>query len=99
MVVLVFVAVMLVLLGVTTTTVLGAQLTGDLRHRLTDRASTAAALVDQVSAQDLVDRLEGDGVSVAGWLHVDQTGYASARRALAGRTAVLPRRSRHSPRQ
>jgi len=59
-----FVAVMLLLLGVTTSTVLGAQLTGDLRHRLTDRASTAAALVDQVSTQDLVDRLEGDGVSV-----------------------------------
>lgn len=62
--VLLFVAVMLLLLGVTANTVLDAQLTGDLRQRLTDRASTAEALVDQVSARDLVDRLEGDGVSV-----------------------------------
>lgn len=62
--VLVFVASMLLLLGVTTSTVLSAQLTGDLRQRLTDRASVAAALVGQVSAQDLVNRLAGDGVSV-----------------------------------
>ena len=62
--VLAFVAAMLVVLGVTTSLVLGARLEGDVRQRLTDRASFAAVLVGTLDDQDLVDRLEGDGVSV-----------------------------------
>lgn len=59
-----FLAVMLVILAVTTDLVLSTRLEGQLEQRLSDRASIAQALVDQVAPRDLVDRLEGDGVSV-----------------------------------
>ncbi|WP_375426053.1 ATP-binding protein [uncultured Friedmanniella sp.] len=64
-VVLVFVAAMLLVLGVATDVALRARLEGELRQRLADRAVYASVLVGQVSSTDLVDRLEGDGVSVS----------------------------------
>lgn len=62
--VLVFLAAMLVVLAVTTDVALNARLEGELRQRLQDRASYATLLVGQVDDSTLVDRLEGDGVSV-----------------------------------
>lgn len=62
--VLALLAVMLLVLGVTTDLVLRARLEGQLEQRLQDRASVASALVDQVDSDELVKRLEGDGVSV-----------------------------------
>jgi two-component system OmpR family sensor kinase len=62
--VLILLAAMLLALAVTTDLVLGNRLDAQLRSRLVDRADVAAALVDQVSSQELVKRLEGDGVSV-----------------------------------
>jgi two-component system, OmpR family, sensor kinase len=44
--------------------VLSARLHADARTRLTDRAALAAQLDPQLSAQQLVDRLRGDGVTV-----------------------------------
>jgi signal transduction histidine kinase len=44
--------------------VLSARLHTDARTRLTDRAALAAQLDPQLSAQQLVDRLRGDGVTV-----------------------------------
>jgi two-component system OmpR family sensor kinase len=64
-VVLVFVAAMLLVLGVATDLALQARLEGELRQRLADRATFASVLVGQVSSSELVDRLEGDGVSVS----------------------------------
>lgn len=64
-VVLVFVAAMLLVLGVATDLALRARLEGELRQRLADRATFASVLVGQVSGTELVDRLEGDGVSVS----------------------------------
>jgi two-component system OmpR family sensor kinase len=63
--VLAFLAAMLVVLAVVTDVALGARLEGELRDRLQDRASFAAILVGQVPSSTLVDRLEGDGVSVS----------------------------------
>ncbi|MFY0409598.1 sensor histidine kinase [Solicola sp. PLA-1-18] len=57
-------AVVLLVLAVTVDLVLGARLRGDLEQRLTDRVDTAEALVGEVSTQQLVDRLAGQGVSV-----------------------------------
>ncbi|SEP98282.1 Signal transduction histidine kinase [Microlunatus flavus] len=62
--VLLFIAAMLVVLAVATDLALGARLQGELRQRLQDRATYATYLVGQVDIQTLVDRLEGDGVSV-----------------------------------
>lgn len=62
--VLALLAVMLLVLGVTTDLVLRARLEGQLEQRLQDRASVATALVDTVGSDELVKRLEGDGVSV-----------------------------------
>lgn len=62
--VLALLAVMLLVLGVTTDLVLRARLQGQLEQRLQDRASVALALADQVSSDELARRLEGDGVSV-----------------------------------
>lgn len=62
--VLALLAVMLLVLGVTTDLVLRARLEGQLEQRLQDRASVASALVDTVGSDELVRRLEGDGVSV-----------------------------------
>lgn len=58
------VAVMLLVLALTTDVVLRNRLDAQLRQRLLDRAAVASALADQVSPQELVRRLEGDGVSV-----------------------------------
>jgi two-component system OmpR family sensor kinase len=44
--------------------VLSSRLHADARTRLTDRAALAAQLDPQLSAQQLVDRLRGDGVTV-----------------------------------
>ena len=63
--VLAFLAAMLVVLAVVTDLALGARLEGELRDRLQDRASFATILVGQVDSSTLVDRLEGDGVSVS----------------------------------
>ncbi|GAA3571070.1 HAMP domain-containing sensor histidine kinase [Microlunatus spumicola] len=63
--VLAFIAAMLVVLAVVTDVALGARLEGELRERLQDRASYATILVGQVPSSTLVDRLEGDGVSVS----------------------------------
>lgn len=62
--VLAFLAAMLVVLAVVTDVALGARLEGELRERLQDRATYATILVGQVDSDELVDRLEGDGVSV-----------------------------------
>ena len=62
--VLAFLAAMLVVLAVVTDVALGARLEGELRQRLVDRAGYANILVGQVPSATLVDRLEGDGVSV-----------------------------------
>lgn len=64
-VVLVFVAAMLLVLGVATDVALRARLEGELRQRLADRATFAAVLVGQVTSSEVVDRLEGDGISVS----------------------------------
>ncbi len=63
--VLAFLAAMLVVLAVVTDVALGARLEGELRQRLQDRATFAVYLVGQFSGNDLVDQLEGDGVSVS----------------------------------
>jgi signal transduction histidine kinase len=62
--VLAFLAAMLVVLAVVTDVALNARLEGELRQRLQDRASYATILVGQRSSSQLVDALEGDGVSV-----------------------------------
>ena len=62
--VLAFLAAMLVVLAVVTDVALGARLEGELRERLQDRATYATILVGQVASDELVNRLEGDGVSV-----------------------------------
>ena len=63
--VLAFLAAMLVVLAVVTDVALNARLEGELRQRLVDRADYASSfLVGQVDSNTLVDRLEGDGVSV-----------------------------------
>lgn len=56
-------AVLLLVLGVAVDLALRERLRGELEQRLLDRASTAEALVDEVDAEDLVDRLQGEGVS------------------------------------
>ncbi|SDS01796.1 Signal transduction histidine kinase [Nocardioides scoriae] len=63
LVVLVLLAAMLLAVSVVTDTVLANRLDAQLRQRLADRATVAAALVDQVEPRDLARRLEGDGVS------------------------------------
>lgn len=62
--VLILLALMLLTLAVSTDLVLGNRLDAQLRSRLLDRADVASALVDQVAPEELVRRLEGDGVSV-----------------------------------
>lgn len=64
LVVLGLIGLMLVALVLVTDVVLENRLDGQLRDRLTDRASVATALVGQVDSRDLARRLEGDGVSV-----------------------------------
>jgi two-component system OmpR family sensor kinase len=92
--VLVLLAAMLLTLAVTTDLVLGNRLDASLRNRLLDRADVAAALVDQVSPQDLVRRLEGDGISVE--LKTSDGGFYTAgplrSTAEAGSTAATPGR-------
>lgn len=95
-VVLVFVAAMLLVLGVATDVALRARLEGELRARLTDRASFATFLVGRVADDaDLVNQLEGDGISVSlttasgevvakGPLRPDGTASAPARPGPAG---------------
>lgn len=56
--------VLLVVLAVTVDTVLRSRTEGQLEQRLLDRVAVAQALGDRVSAQDLVRRLGGEGVSV-----------------------------------
>ncbi|MGG5260408.1 HAMP domain-containing sensor histidine kinase [Phycicoccus avicenniae] len=56
--------VLLAVLSVTVDTVLRSRTEGQLEQRLLDRLAVARALEDQVPAQDLVDRLGGEGVSV-----------------------------------
>ena len=57
-------AAMVLVLAVATGVALASRLDAQLRQRLTDRVAVATALTGQISDQDLVDRLEGDGVSV-----------------------------------
>lgn len=56
--------VLLLVLSVTVDRVLTSRTQGQLEQRLLDRVAVAQALADQVSAQDLVDRIGGEGVSV-----------------------------------
>jgi two-component system, OmpR family, sensor kinase len=60
--VLALLSVILVLLFTAVDIALSARLHADARTRLTDRAALAGQLQDQLSAQQLVDRLRGDGV-------------------------------------
>ena len=62
--VLAFLAAMLVVLAVVTDVALNARLEGELRQRLTDRATYATYIVGQRSSEQLAKDLEGDGVSV-----------------------------------
>ncbi|MBM6400784.1 HAMP domain-containing histidine kinase [Phycicoccus sp. MQZ13P-5] len=55
---------LLLVLSVTVDRVLRSRTEGQLEQRLLDRVAVAQALADQVSAQDLVDRIGGEGVSV-----------------------------------
>lgn len=55
-------ALLLVALFTAVDLALGARLRADLRTRLTDRAALATQLASDVPAQQLVDRLRGDGV-------------------------------------
>ena len=64
LVVLVLLAVMLTLLGVTTQVVLGNRLETQLEQRLTERADLGVSLGSQLDPSDLAKRLEGNGVSV-----------------------------------
>ncbi len=57
-------ATMVLVLAVATGVALASRLDAQLRQRLADRVAVATALNGQVSDADLVDRLEGDGVSV-----------------------------------
>ncbi len=58
-------AVLLLVVGVSVDVVLGQQLRRDLDARLSDRADRAVELVDSgVSAQDLVQALQGDAIRV-----------------------------------
>lgn len=57
-------ATMVLVLAVATGVALASRLDNQLRQRLADRVAVATALNGQVSDADLVDRLEGDGVSV-----------------------------------
>jgi len=61
--VLALLAVILVVLFTAVDIALSARLQGDARTRLTDRVALAAQLDPQLSAQQLVDRLRGDGVT------------------------------------
>ena len=63
-VVLVLLAVMLTLLGVTTQVVLGNRLETQLEQRLTERADLGVSLGSQLDPSDLAKRLEGNGISV-----------------------------------
>jgi len=85
LVVLALLAVMLVTLAVVTDVVLENRLDGQLRQRLSDRASVASALVDQVEPRDLARRLEGDGVSV---VLETSSGQVYAEGPLAGAAAA-----------
>lgn len=64
LVVLVLLAVMLTLLGVTTQVVLGNRLETQLEQRLTERADLGVSLGSQLDPSDLAKRLEGNGISV-----------------------------------
>ncbi|WP_125803091.1 cell wall metabolism sensor histidine kinase WalK [Actinoplanes sp. ATCC 53533] len=61
--VLALLAVILVVLFTAVDIALSARLQADARTRLTDRVALAAQLDPQLSAQQLVDRLRGDGVT------------------------------------
>ena len=61
--VLALLAVILVVLFTAVDIALAARLQGDARTRLTDRVALATQLDPQLSAQQLVDRLRGDGVT------------------------------------
>lgn len=63
-VVLLALAVLLVVLVLATDQALSARLESQLRERLTDRAGFAAALSEEYDGDELVRRLEGDGISV-----------------------------------
>ncbi len=71
------VAVLVLVLTITTDRVLGARLLGNLEQRLSDRAVIATALDGQVGEQSLVDRLAGQGVSVR-LVTADGTAYTSS---------------------
>lgn len=62
--VMVLLVALLLVLSVTVDRVLRSRTEGQLEQRLLDRVAVAQALADQVSAQDLVDRIGGEGVSV-----------------------------------
>lgn len=85
LVVLALIALMLLVLGVTTDRVLESRLDAQLRQRLVDRAGVAEALVDQVDTRDLARRLEGDGVSA---VLTDSDGNVYAEGPLAGGAAA-----------
>lgn len=55
---------LLLVLGLTTDLLLRERLRGQLEDRLLDRARVGEALADQLEPQALVERLEGDGISV-----------------------------------
>ena len=83
------VAVMVLLLTITTDRVLSSRLQGELEQRLSDRAVVASALVDKVGAQDLVDRLTGQGVSVR-LVTADGSVYSSSGQAVTGSPSDPP---------
>lgn len=82
------VAVVITVFAVVVTSLLGAQLRGDLRDRLSDRAGYAAVLQESgVTGQDLADELSGGGVFVS--FAADGTDYVG--RGVPGGPADPPR--------
>lgn len=82
------VAIVITVFSVVVTSVLGAELRGDLRERLADRAGYAVVLQERgVTGQDLADELSGGGVFVA--FASDGTDYVG--RGVPGGPADPPR--------
>ncbi len=83
LVVVLLLAVMLAVLGVTTDLVLRNRLEGQLEQRMLDRAQVGVALADQVEPSELARRLEGNGISV--WISTaDGTSYTAGPPPVAG---------------
>ncbi len=82
MAVLALLVVTLVVLSVSVEVLLGSRLRSDLRSRLTDRAVSASVLDGTVPAQQLADRLGGDGVVASV--------RSGAGQVVVGRPPVMP---------